>query len=66
MKKQPVGDRDDQGKYQLSWLWQCDECGDKEICKAGKQPEGWDVEDESDLENTRAVCFDCVEAGLEA
>lgn len=66
MKRQPVGDRDDAGNYQLSWLWICDECGYKEIDRAGTRPEGWDVDDEDDLLNCRVVCPECVEHGLEA
>ena len=66
MKKQPVGDRDDDGKYQLSWLWICDECGYKEIHRAGVQPGDWDVDDGEDLLNCRAVCADCIEHGIEA
>mgnify|MGYP001558144486 CR=1 FL=1 len=66
MKKQPVGDRDDAGNFQKSWLWICDECGHKEIHKAEVLPGDWSVENEDDLEYTRAVCQECTDHGLEA
>mgnify|MGYP001557956170 CR=1 FL=1 len=64
MKRQPVGDVDDAGKFQRSWLWECCECGEKEIHVVGKLPPGWDlVEEEGDLETGDAVCPDCVDEG---
>ncbi len=60
-KKQPVADADDFGRYQDSWLWQCDSCGEKIIYKKGEIPPGWEVEDDDDLLNTWSECKDCLE-----
>jgi len=47
--------------------WQCDECGGSETnALPGVIPEGWDVDDEDDLETCRAVCPQCVAQGLYA
>jgi hypothetical protein len=59
VKKQHVNDCDDDGKPRDAWLWQCDECGKKAIKPKEIIPKGWEVEDEDDLENTRAVCPTC-------
>lgn len=64
-KKQPVADLNDEGQYQRSWLWQCDECGERLIWEAKELPTGWGVDDEEDLENARAVCDECLSEGLE-
>jgi len=64
MKRQPVGDVDDEGRFQRSWLWTCCECPEQEIHVAGKIPPGWElVEEGGDLETGDAVCPDCVDEG---
>jgi len=64
MKRQPVGDVDDEGRFQRSWLWSCYECSEQEIHVAGKVPPGWElVEEDGDLETGDAVCPDCVDEG---
>jgi hypothetical protein len=42
------------------WLWTCDECATHLIMPAGEIPEGWDLEDEDDPENSQAVCPKCL------
>ena len=65
MKKQPVGDVDEQGNFQRSWLWTCEECAERVIHASGKVPPGWEVTDdgEEDLDTCDAICPECVGEG---
>lgn len=44
--------------------WACDSCGGNETnAPAGIIPEGWEVDDEDDLETCRAICSSCAADG---
>ena len=44
--------------------WMCDECGGNCVnAPAGTIPEGWEVDDEDDLETCQAICPECIEKG---
>lgn len=44
--------------------WMCDECrGNCVNAPEGTIPEGWEVDDEDDLETCTAICDECIEKG---
>lgn len=49
------------------WRWACDACGGNTVnAQPGVIPEGWEVDDEDDLDTCRAVCPECVDEGESA
>lgn len=57
--KSPVMDAAEGGGTVVKWIWQCRKCRHKVLELPNAVPYMWEVDDESDLDNTEALCDEC-------
>lgn len=59
--KSPVMDAAEGGGSIVKWIWQCRKCRYKTLELPNLMPYGWVVDDIDDLDNTEALCDECVD-----